>query len=423
MRRNFRYFIALLLVAVGFSSATLVLAQKSVALPKVTPEKVGLSSSRLIHVDSLINKSIKDHEIPGAVLAVVKDGKIAYLKSYGNRQVVPDTVPMTTNTIFDLASISKCVGTTLSIMQLVEKGKIRLTDYVSYYIPGFKPWIDPETKKETHIRIVDLLSHSSGIQAYVTMPTYLKKYGEATPDSLIKHIGQELPLLYKPTTGYTYSCLNFVTLQHILQNVTGMPLDEYTQKNIFGALGLRHTSYLPTEKGKRERALAAVASDFLSLVAPTEVQADGLPILGEVHDPIARVINQGNSGNAGVFSNAEDLAVIAAAIMNGGEINGRRILSPMTIETMITNPKENHPSVERALGWDNYKTGAGTKGDLFVSHKAVCHTGYTGTSIVIDMDTKCAVILLTNRVHPKDDKNVARLRSLVATVVAASIIK
>jgi len=383
-----------------------------------------MCSERLQLADSVINQAIAKSEIPGAVLAVVRGDKIAYLKAYGNKQVYPDTVKMTENTIFDLASVSKCVGTTLSFLQLVENGKVRLTDPVEMYIPGFQQWVDPETGRKTSIRVQDLLSHSSGILPYINTASYLKKYGPATPDSLIKHIAQELPLKYKPTTGYTYSCLNFITLQNILQNVTGMKLYQYAQQNVFGALGLKHTSYLPLDAADRQEALSTVTPDFLSLVAPTEVE-NGKVILGEVHDPTARLVNMGNSGNAGVFSNAEDLAVIAAAILNKGEVKGRRVLSPLMVETMMTNPKTNDPSIERNLGWDTYTTGAGTKGDIFLTQpNTFVHTGYTGTSMLFDIDNNCCVILLTNRVHPSDAAGVvARTRGVVANIVAASIME
>lgn len=409
-----------------FCSAVLVFSSccdNGTRLPIVSPESVGLDSHHLQQVDSVINGAVSRSEIPGAVLAVVRNDKIAYLKAYGYKQVVPDTLQMTTNTIFDMASVSKCVGTTMSVLQLVENGKIRLTDPVQMYLPGFQQWIEPETGEKVSITIADLLSHSSGLPPYINTPSYLEKYGPNSPDSLIKHIGQEMALLYRPKTGYTYSCLNFVTLQNVLQKVTGMSLADYARENVFGALGLKHTSYLPLDADARAKCLSAVAPDFLSLVAPTEVQENGLPLQGEVHDPLARLVNWGISGNAGVFSNAEDLAVIAAALMNGGEIQGHRLLSPMMVKTMQVNPKDNDPEIERCLGWDTYTWGAGTKGDLFLTQPhSFVHTGYTGTSMMFDMDTKTCIILLTNRVHPSDDAGiVARTRAVVANIVAGSI--
>ena len=378
------------------------------ALAAATPESMGMDPQKLAQVDGIVESFIADGSIPGAVLSVVRDDKIVYLKAYGNKQVVPDTVAMTTSTVFDLASVSKCVGTTLSFMQLVENGKVRLTDDVKMYIPEFAPWTDPETGETVDITIRDLLTHSSGIAPYISVPSYVERFGEATPDSLMHYIATEVRRNFRPGTECMYSCLNFVTLQNILQRVTGEKLCDYAQKHVFDALGLKHTCYNPQ-------------GEILSLCAPTEVQSDGLPLVGQVHDPMARIVNCGNSGNAGVFSNAEDLSVIAAAIMNGGEIHGRRILSPLTVKTMATVPAENDPKVGRALGWDNCSDSAGLRGDLFSRTNTLCHTGYTGTSIVMDLDAKTAVILLTNRVHPYDEGGCGRLRALVANAVAGSI--
>ena len=153
---------------------------------------------------------------------------------------------MTTETVFDLASVSKCVGTTLSFLQLIENGSVRLTDRVDMYIPDFQPWIDPETGEKTDIRIIDLLTHSSGISPYITVSTYVERFGEATPDSLIRYIATEVNRNFKPTTGYMYSCLNFIALQHILQNVTGQTLSDYAQTHVFDVLELANTCYSPT---------------------------------------------------------------------------------------------------------------------------------------------------------------------------------
>ena len=188
-----------------------------------------------------------------------------------------------------------------------------------------------------------------------------------------------------------YSCLNFVTLQAIIERVTGERLCDYAQREVFDALGLKHTCYFPMDCEK---------SALVQLCAPTEVQEDGLSLQGVVHDPIARIINRGNSGNAGVFSNVEDLAVISAALLNGGSWNGRRILSPQTVRKMFEVPVVNDPSVARVLGWDTFYLSPYTSGDIFELEHLRGHTGYTGTSIILDPDTSTAVIILTNRVHP-----------------------
>ena len=188
-----------------------------------------------------------------------------------------------------------------------------------------------------------------------------------------------------------------------------MKLMDYSKKFVFDFLGMKYTTYNPS-------------GDVLKLVAPTEKQKDGSVLLGRVHDPIANILNDGNSGNAGVFSNAEDLAILAAALMNGGEYNGKRILGKLTVETMTRVP-ENVKSEGRSLGWDNFSSYASNNGNLFHPEKTFGHTGYTGTSFIVDPVSKTAVILLAHRVHPVDKGSVVRLRALVANVVAGSVIK
>ena len=169
-----------------------------------------------------------------------------------------------------------------------------------------------------------------------------------------------------------------------MERVTGEKLCDYAQNHIFTPLGLQHTCYLPLDKGT-----------MAEQCAPTEVQADGKPLKGAVHDPLARRIMGGNSGNAGVFSNAEDLSGICAAIMNGGALPGAapeaRILGPLTVNLMCQAPVQNDPMVGRALGWDKDGWNPGTRGDIFAPETCIWHTGYTGTSIVIDMKTKTAL--------------------------------
>ncbi len=382
---------------------------------KVTnPKRCGMDPDRLSLVDGVIEGAIREGAVPGAVLSVVRGDRIVYLKAYGNKSVVPDTVKMTVETMFDLASLSKCVGTTLSFMQLIENGQVRLTDNVDRYIPGFKPWTDPQTGETVDITVRDLMTHSSGIAAYYDANRIVQRFGANQPDSLMRVIATEVRRYFRPGTGFLYSCLNFITLQHILENVTGQRLCDYAAEHVFAPLGLQHTCYFPLQDDLRTPAEHA---DLLPLVAPTAVQADGTPLLGAVHDPLARLANGGNSGNAGVFSNAEDLSRICMAIMDGGG----KILSPAAVELMCTIPPENDPAVGRALGWDKKSPHSGPRGDLFDPDTTLEHTGYTGTSIVIDMKTKTAVILLTHRVHPVDEGGVGRMRAQVANIVASSL--
>ena len=182
-------------------------ALSSFAIERKAPQEEGMDPERLSKVDEIINASIENKEIPGAVLAVVRNGNLVYLKAYGNKSVDP-VEPMTENTVFDLASCSKVVGTTISMMQLLERGCYRLTDRVDMYIPGFQPYVDPETGEKVHIRIVDLLTHSSGLPSYVAPEVVIKACGKDDPDSLMSYICK-MKREFRPTTriGHDPYCI------------------------------------------------------------------------------------------------------------------------------------------------------------------------------------------------------------------------
>ena len=384
----------------------------------VAPGTRGMDPVRLSLIDSTVNASIANCDIPGAVVGVVHDGSIVYGKAFGLKTVVPYEEDMTVETMFDLASVSKCIGTTISIMQLVEQGKIRLVDQVRVYIPDFKPWVNPQTKKRVHSTVQDLLTHSSGLEPFLKdVQKFVDQHGEGNHDALINYIATESPRNFEPGTDVLYSCFNFIVLQDILERVTKQRLCDYAQKNVFDRLGLKHTCYFPLDSAsllKRDTAL-------VRLCAPTEVLADGHTLKAEVHDPTARIVNLGNSGNAGVFSNMEDLAVICSALMADGSWKGKRILSSLIVRRMFTIPKDNDPKVCRALGWDAYDDSPYLCGDVFNTSTTRGHTGYTGTSILLDLETSTAVIILANRVHPSDIGSMSRLRSTIASIVASSI--
>ena len=404
-----------------FSLQAITMAQ---SLQRVAPEQVGMDSRKLMYADEAIEEAIANKEIPGAVLAVVRNGKMAYLKAYGNKRIYPNTEPMTANTIFDMASCSKSMSTAICTMILAERGKIRLLDPVSRYIPGFKDWESEDGKDKKVIRITDLLTHSSGLPPYAPAAELEKKYGSPNPTGLMEYIAG-CKRDFKPQTDFQYSCLNFITLQHIIEAVSGQSLRDFARENIFNVLGMNHTDYLPCQRDKNGQWVNTANSrlstlDFqLNRVAPTEKQPNGQVLCGQVHDPLARILNGGISGNAGVFSCAEDIAILCAALQNGGEWNGRRILSPQGVKAMRTVPRST-AALGRSLGWDVFTAYASNSGDFF-SPNTYGHTGYTGTSIVIDPDNDTSVILLINAVHPEDGHSVVRLRSLVANVVASSL--
>ena len=380
-----------ILVFISFFLCIQLVAQP---LERVAPELVGMDSRRLHYADDAILKAITDKEIPGAVLAVVHKGKMAYLKAYGNKQIYPSVLPMETNTVFDLASVSKPVSTAVSIMILVERGQLRLSDRASMYIPAF----------HGNIRVVDLLTHTSGLPPYASVDSLRKLYSVPNPDGMIEYIAT-CKRDFNPGTDFQYSCLNFITLQRIVETISGQSLKDFARTNIFDVLGMKHSAYQPE-------------GETLARTAPTEKQPDGSVLCGVVHDPLARIMNDGISGNAGVFSDADDLAILAMALLNGGAYNGKRILSPQGVKTMTSVPVS-LKQFGRALGWDLYSDYSSNKGDL-LSPNSYGHTGYTGTSITIDPDNDIAIILLTNRAHPDDKGSATRLRALVANMVAAS---
>ena len=373
----------------------------------VAPEAVGLDASRLANADRAIAQAIADKTIPGAVLCVERHGKIGYLKAYGNKRVYPNTEKMTTGTVFDMASCSKAMSTATCAMILIDRGQLRLNDRVDQYVSEFENWKDSITGETEAIRVIDLMTHTSGLPPYAPVQELKKKYGSPNPQAVVNWISH-CKRLYAPETGWTYSCCNYIMLQQVIEKITGQTLQQFAHDNIFAPLNMRHTDYRPT------KALAA-------LCAPTEKQADGNCLLGVVHDPLACTMMGGLSGNAGLFSSAEDVATYCAAILNKGELNGKRILSPLAVKCMETVPRS-LAQFGHTPGWGISTPYSSNSGDL-LSVQTFGHTGYTGTSIVIDPANDVAIILLTNCVHPVDKGNVVRLRALVANAVAGSILK
>ena len=394
-------------------------------VPTASPEEVGMSLARLRAADEVILRAISDNKTPGAVLAVVRHGKLAYLKAYGNRQTYPTTQPMTTQTVFDMASCTKPMATAISAMLLVERGQLRLSDPVSMYLPEFKNWYG-EGKDSVTIRVEDLLTHTSGLPAYAPVKTLAEADGKPNPAKLMTYIAG-CKREFKPRADMQYSCLNYITLQNIIERITGQSLRTFAANNIFIPLGMKHTDFLPCTSDKsgklvntsQPRWVANGEQAGLTPIAPTERQPNGVVKQGQVHDPLACTLNGGVSGNAGLFSTAEDVATLCAMLQNGGAWGGKRILSPLTVKAMRSVPQDFN-SFGRSLGWDVSSAYASNQGDL-LSSEAYGHTGYTGTSIVIDPVNDLSIVLLCNSVHPVDASNVIRLRAQVANAVAASI--
>jgi uncharacterized protein YbbC (DUF1343 family) len=360
-------------------------------LEPARPADVGIDPDRLARVDAAVNAALKEGRAPGAVVLVARRGKVVLRRGYGLRARKPAEDKMTTDTVFDLASLTKPLATATSVMILLERGKLRLSDRVSSHLPAFG------RRGKRGITVEQLLLHTSGLIADNPVKDY-----EGGRKQALERIYDFRPLA-EPGTRFVYSDVNFIVLGELVERLSGEPLDSFARKHIWGPLGMRDTAFNP---GK---SLAARA-------APTE-RAGGEWLRGKVHDPRARRLG-GVAGHAGLFSTADDVGVYAQMILNGGEYNGTRVLSPATVRLM-TAPRR-VPGGWRALGWDVQTSFSSNRGELFGGFG---HTGFTGTSLWVDPESQTAVIFLSNRVHPDGKGNVTPLRNSVATLVAASIVE
>jgi len=386
---------------------------------KVEPDTVGISKERLERVIPVIEDEIESGTIPGAVLLVARKGKIVMREAFGNAQIVPEKKKMETDKIFDLASITKPMATATSVMVLLEQGKLRLLDPVSNFVPEFSRFVNEDSSLAEGARIYHLLTHTSGLPPYFNADSLKNRFGyPCATDSMVQFIGQ-LKKLNPPGEEFHYSCLGFITLAKIVWDVSGLNVHEFSQKYVYEPLDLNHTAYIPQIDESKPDPDSKLQKKENDKLVPTEV-VGGKPFLGTVHDPLAR-LQSGISGNAGLFSNADDMFKFAQMFLNKGEYDGKRIFSPLTVNKMTTifNKTKN---AGRGLGWDLASDYSSNGGDIFPAG-GFGHTGYTGTSLWINPKTETIVILLTNRVHPDDTGSVVRFRSLVANVVAASIIE
>jgi uncharacterized protein YbbC (DUF1343 family)/CubicO group peptidase (beta-lactamase class C family) len=381
-------------------------AASAAGLPEAAPEAVGMDSGHLARIDEIVAQGLAEKRMPGCVVCIGRRGKIVMLKAYGNKQVQPRELPMTTDTVFDMASITKPVATATSVMILVERGQLKLGQRVSSLIPEFG------VNDKDGITIFDLLTHQSGLLPDNPVGDYEQGREEA-----VKRICN-LTLQAPTGTRFIYSDVNYILLGEIIERVSGKSVHEFSRENIFRPLGMGETGYLPAE------ALKARA-------APTE-ERDGKWIQGEVHDPRAYKL-AGVAGHAGLFSTAADLAIYAQMMIGGGEYGGVRILAPRTVDTMTRGYRllggsrstmegvpGNPPVYLRGLGWDKRSGYSINRGEL-LTDAAFGHGGFTGTVLWIDPELELFVIFLSNRVHPDGKGLVNPLAGRIGTVAAAAI--
>jgi serine-type D-Ala-D-Ala carboxypeptidase len=358
----------------------------------------------------LVEKAIADKQLPGAVVLVGQGDKVLYRKAFGFITYSPAATVTTPDTVFDLASLTKPLVTTTLIMQLIEQGELRLTDPVGKYLQQLN---DAEVKK---ITMLQLLTHSSGLADGFDRRTFWQ--GKAGLDGALA----KLKLKTKPDQQFVYSDIGFILLGLVVEQITKQPLDLVAEKRIFLPLQMKDSRYLPLEKPSQDVA-------YIQRIAPTEnLKGDAdyqklLPNYAQpylhavVHDPTALRLG-GVAGHSGVFGTADDLALFAQMLLNGGELKGQRLLSPLAVQRLLTPVVIGKQS--RALGWDMNTAYSAPKGDL-LPQGSFGHTGFTGTSIWLDPASRSYIILLSNRVHPNRDTSITDLRAKLANIVAAGI--
>jgi len=436
------------LVAPVTTSAQTVQTQPS-ATPDFTP------------ISTLINQAIAAKKLPGAVVLINHNGKKVFEQAYGNRAIEPTIEPMTEDTIFDMASLTKCLATATAIMQLYEAGKFQFDDPVAKYLPAFG------ANGKENVTIRELLTHYSGLPEDVDLKD---PWGLAASDKAegIRR-AMNATLYGPPGLTFKYSDINFITLGALVEKLSGQPLDVYAQKHIFTPLEMTHTRYLPINAAcgesnfipfpSREDSLTAIlhtgravdkfctasswnAQDWVPNIAPTahdnELNAQVNPnydrlLRGTVHDPTTRRMG-GVAGHAGVFSTAADVALYAQALLdkllhNTGDfplsqatlqLMTRPEQPPTAVNTATTFTPDGQPTkgvATRGFGWDINSAYSRPRGEIFPIG-SFGHTGFTGTSLWMDPQSDTFIILLANAIHPRGNPPISALRGQVATAAA-----
>lgn len=367
-------------------------------LPQGTPEAAGFIASYLEVADQLVRKAVAEEGIPGAVLAVGRNGIVALRKAYGHAALRPQKREMTCETIFDLASLTKPIATATAIAILLDTGQIELDAPVGRYLPPFAAAGGDKAK----ITIRHLLTHASGMPA--GMPF---QKGHTAIRQFVEEIAN-VEVVYPLGERCLYSDLSFMALGDVIQEITGKSLDTFCHDHIFGPLGMTDTTFGPGVK------------DCLACAATGD--EDDPDKCGTVHDPRAAMLN-GVMGHAGLFSTVDDLCRYSQMVLNGGSYAGVRLLSPETA-ALFTSKLSLFEGNDRGFGWDR-DSGYSIRGAL--PKGSFGHTGFTGTAIWIDPSTKTFIVLLTNAVHAPTCTDTIKvlirvLRPAVSTAVAAAII-
>lgn len=378
-------------------------------LKRAFPEEAGMSSKVLTQIDSLANNAIQKGAMPGCQILVAKEGKVVYQKSFGH-PVYSNADVVKNSNLYDIASVTKVAATTMAAMKLYEQGRLKLFDPISKYLPELKG-----TNKED-LQIKELMTHQAGLVGWIPLykdrfkitgvqdTIYCSEQNDLYQTRVADHI--YLNKFYKDTIyhifdrspiqnrgKYLYSDLGFIYMQRVIERITGKSLDSLVDSMFYRPLGLGTMTYKPREKFP------------LNDIIPTEKDTYFRHelIRGDVHDPTAALLG-GVSGNAGLFSDANDLAVLLQMLMNGGTYSGKRYLDASTIALFTGKQYENS---RRGLGWDKPEPDIshGSPASQYASPKAYGHTGFTGTCVWADPQYNLIYIFLSNRVYPTEDNN------------------
>lgn len=327
-------------------------------------------------ISTLIKEKITEQIFPGAVVAILQKDKVIYHTAFGNRIIKPMQAPMLNDTLFDLASLTKPVVIGTLTMQLVVSGKLTLDEPAQTYLPAFK---------QPNITCRHLLTHTSGLPAW--KPLYIET---ESPEDVIEHLGS-MPLEATPGEKVTYSCLGYILMGQLISTTLEESLDNLAHDTIFKPIGMNRTRYNPPSQMHNNCAATEDSNSFERRMVKSGQHGsyyrghnwrEGV-IIGEVHDENANYLG-GVSGNAGLFSNARDLITFCQMILQ----DGGTFLSADSVKAFATPQTPSGASEQRSIGWHILADGS------------MYHTGFTGTSIRIDLEKGLAAILLTNRVHP-----------------------
>ncbi len=347
---------------------------------------------KLAEIETEMNRAIEEHRLPGGVIWIESQGAV-YHKAFGHRAIVPQAEPMTEDTIFDVASMTKVLATVPALMLLRERGKLNIDELARTYLPEFTGG-----GKEA-ITLRHLLTHTSGFDRALSQFPDWAHFPKAFQAICAQQLARP------PGTLHVYSDINFIILGELFQRVSGERLDKFVAREIYRPLKMGDTSFLPT-------------ADKLPRIAPTEKIGSEV-LRGKVHDPKGRAMG-GVAGHAGVFTTAADLARFARMMLNQGELDGVRIFQPATIKLMTSVQTGDQVEARRGLGWDIDSDFSRPRGNIFPIG-SYGHSGFTGCSLWIDPFSRTFVMLLSNRVHPDSSANIYALQRDLGTLAAEAV--